>query len=222
MEDNRVLIKAGFESHISDFYKFIKTIGKKYCLEYISGQDDFTKTLPIIDFKYILPLDEFSSYEDYLAKYFKGKDLREFKRKIRNISENHKFEIITNNFSDLEYLFEYNINRFKDHSMFQRPYRKEIFRELVGLKFEPVVNSYIVDGKLEAVSMALIYRDTLESFNTGVSPNAPKNLREYIYILKIDHAIKKGLKKFDSFIRSYGWKEQWCFSKIPQYKFPEV
>jgi len=214
MEDNEVFIKKGYEEYVPEFYK---QVTKKAKLEYIIGEDVFTTSLEIKDYKYVLPLKDLKDYEDYLTVYYQGKELREFRRKIRNI-ESKKLKIIINNFNDIEALFRFNKLQFEDSS-FNEPYREQIFRDLLKPPFQTQLVTYLDNDSIVAVSLGIIYGEVMESFNTGIAEGAPKNLREYIYLNKIDNAIKMRLKYFDSFVGAYGWKDKWHFSKIPQYKF---
>jgi len=216
MEDNQIYIKPGYEKYLPEFYDQIKEKAK---LEYIIGHDEFTKKLKFKDWKYVLPLTGMKSHLDYVEKYFHGETKKKLKKRLKKVPEENKIEVVFNNFADIELLFQYNIEKFKNDSSFVWPGRKEAFRELLKPPFHPYLMTFLVNGQKQAVSLGILHNGVYESFNTGVSADAVYNLSSYIHVKKIDHAIELGAKLFDAFTGDYGWKENWNFDKIPQYSF---
>lgn len=216
MEDNRVFILPGYEEYLPEFYH---SLTEKVRLDFITGEDEFTKQLPFSDYKYILPLHDFTSSDEYIQKYFQGETKKKLIKRLKKVAE-HQIEILSNQWDDIELLFEFNIQKFQDHSMFLRPFRKEIFRDFISAtSFQTRLITFVVDGVKQAVSMSIMYNGIYASMNTGVHPEAVKDLSSYIHVKKIDDALQLNMKVFDAFVRNYGWKENWKFVKIPQYKF---
>jgi CelD/BcsL family acetyltransferase involved in cellulose biosynthesis len=222
MEDNRVFTKPGFEYCIPELYQHLD---RPAHLDFIRGIDAYTQTFPIVDYKYVLPLQQFATIDDYVAYAYEGKAWRDFNRKLRNV-ENSGITVAYDQYEDVDFLFKTNIEHYKDSaipSMFARPYRQDIFRELVTGTYENFkgrLMTFRVNNEIVAVAMALVYKNVYESVNSGIGENAPKNCREYVQLQKIADAKKMGCTLFDAFVRDYGWKEKWKLEKIPQYTYP--
>ena len=216
MEDNRVLVKPGYEYLIPDFFNAPK---QKMVFLDIRGNDPFIQKLEIRDNKFVLDLSKVGSVENYLQNYFGSETRKTFRKCFKKITD-RKLNILINNFEDIELLFEYNIRQFGDKSRFvDRPHRKEIFRDLLNLSFEPVLFTFEVDGVKEGVSLCLKYKKVYESFNTGIRNDSIKHLFAFMIMKNIDYALQNGMLYYDAFGADCNWKEKWGFTKIPQYKF---
>jgi len=214
MNDNRVLIKSGYESCIPAFFKTIKEKAK---VEYLVGNDSFISELPIKGYRFILDLSKFGTIEEYIQNYFGSETRRTLRKSFRKIEERN-VEILLNNFEDIELLFEYNIRHFKQESTFAScAYRKETFRDFLKLPYEPVLLTFIIDGEKEAVSFCLKYNNVYESFNTGTRTEEIKNLFAFMIMKNIELALKSNMSSYDALSGDLGWKEKWGFTKIPQY-----
>lgn len=216
MENNQPFVKNGKEMVIPLLYK---AITKKAQLEYIIGEDNFTKALPPFDYKYILPLSDISSAEDYLEKYFSTPSKKKIRSKIEEI-EVGKVEVVKDTKEDLELLFEWNIAHFKKESTFlSKPHRKNIFRELVNDSSYLNIYTFYLDQKKVLVCLVILYNGIYMALNSGMSPDAPKNLKTYYNFHKIQLALSAGAHTYDAQSSDCGWKEAWHFQKTPQYKF---
>ncbi len=217
MEDNRVMVKNTYENLIPEFYEHIKERVKLQC---IRGNDLFTSSLEIQDYKYVLPVDKHVSLEDYLKNSFQTETQKTFNKKIRRI-EREQIEITVNDFNDIELMFEYNIATFGDASSFiMRPFHKEIFRDLVKMPdFKVYLKTFKIAGIKQGVSLALGLGNYYEYFITGINPVGVKDLATYINLNNIEQGIKEKYHNVDAFVGNYGWKERWHFEKHPQYKF---
>lgn len=224
MEDNRVMVVSGLESVIPVFYEHAKTLGKPLVLEYIRGNDPFTTGLTVQDYKFVLPLQKYTSTDDYITDIFSGETKKKLTKRLMKVEE-LGITVAENNVADIELLFDWNIAAFPDSAFIERPFHKEIFRDLVQThkNFSPRLLTYTVAGKKQAVTMGVIYKKTYASINRGIDLAADKNLREYIQMKKITDALTHGCQYFDAFVGDYGWKERWGCQKIPQYSyyFPE-
>jgi hypothetical protein len=213
--DNRVFLKPGYEKYLPLFYK---NITQRARLKYIDGQDSFTKKLPIIDYQYTLSLDGLLSSQDYIKKYYKGETKKKFIKRVNEV-EAIPHGILINNYEDIELLFQLNIKRFEQESAFLLPHRQESFRSLLQTSLQHVLITYIFNGKKCGVSYAIIYKDRFVSFNGGYDSDAVKNIDAWTRLKRIDYAIEEGLQFYDALSGNCGWKENWHFTKIPQYKF---
>jgi hypothetical protein len=214
-ENNRVFIKPGFEQYQAEFYN---QIDQKAVLQYISGEDNFTKSFTLLEYKYILSLKDLKDGMDYVEKHFEGKKRREILRRYKKMSE-LPVEIVINNFSDIELLLQWNIQHFKEESIFNWDYRKEILRDTMNCSFMKNVLTFLINGEKQGVSLVYMYRGCYVGYNSAMNPAAPADLSTYMKIKKIDQAIALGATVYDALAADCGWKEQWGFSKIPQYKF---
>lgn len=227
MEDNRLLIVPGSEKYIEEFYNYLKTLDKPVYLQYIKNTDPFSAALPLKDYKFILPLVGYSSYEDYIIHKYEGHNetRRTLSKKIRRF-ESEPLKVVKNNLDDIELMFEFNIKMFGNDSSFaSRPFHKEIFRSHLSLpNLKPEILTFFYEEKMIAVSLALIYNGSYGYVNTGIDPDGPlKGFSTYVNIRNIQNAIECGAKSLDSFTGAYGWKDKWFFDASPQYlfKFPE-
>jgi hypothetical protein len=110
MEDNRVFTKPGFEYCIPELYQHLD---RPAHLDFIRGIDAYTQTFPIVDYKYVLPLQQFATIDDYVAYAYEGKAWRDFNRKLRNV-ENSGITVAYDQYEDVDFLFKTNIEHYKD------------------------------------------------------------------------------------------------------------
>lgn len=214
MEDNTVFVQSGYEFAIQDFYKQIQ---EQCTLEYISAEDAYTKTLSLLDYKYILPLAGLHTFEEYLAQYLDGEARGKMRRKLRKL-EHNSIEIRKNEFEHIEKLFFYNENAFGKDSTFHLPFRKESFRDILTLPFSIHLLTFYINGELKAVSLSVLYNGVYEYLNLGADLEF-RELRSYVHMKNIEEALQLGADTLNAFSADCGWKELFHFQKIPQYKF---
>ncbi len=216
MRDNRVFIKPGYANYIQQFYK---TISRPARLINIVGEDQFTKSLDIHKYKYIADISNIKNADDYLNRNFKAKSRKKLQKKVElNKSLNPK--IIENNYSDIDLLIELNRKSFGEKSSFNnKPYRVEIFHDLLKLNFDVYMLSYIINGKKEAVSFSIKYNDVYVYINSGTNKKDIPNFGSYLIYKQIDKAIEVRAKLLDAGMSDLGWKEIWHLNKNPQYIF---
>jgi len=221
MEDNRLFLKPQFEIYRIDFFEHIKTLGEKVILECITGDDAFTNSLPVQDYKYILPVEKYQNHEEYVADVFSSETKKTLLKKMRRV-DRLGVEIIQNRFEDIEKLFELNIAMFGEHSSFSdRPFHKEIFRELITLspELKPYLLSFVVGGTVIGMSISIEYNGGYAYILLGADPNGVKDMATYINLRNIELATTIKAKFVDCFVGAYGWKDRWHFTPIAQYKF---
>jgi len=214
MEDNRLFIKAGFEKNTLDFYRFIKD---DVMIDDLAGEDEFTKSLPLEDYKYVLPLFGLKNFEDHLANSFSSKRRRQF-LKIKSEVEKNEIKINHNNYDDIDLLFELNIKRHGEESYLSEPHKKEIFKDLVNL-FKVELMTAVINGKKEAVAYSILYNGVYNYLSVGANLAGYSSLGAYIGMKNVDYAISSGARVFDAGLGDCGWKHLWHFNKIPQYSY---
>jgi hypothetical protein len=215
MEGNKVYIKPAFNKYIESFYRQIPDSAK---LIAINQDDSFSQSLPVDDYKFKLDISKYQSYWDYIIDKYNPKGQKTYKRKIRKIEE-QKVELLMNNFEDIDLLISLNIKNFGDDSSFININRQKIYKDLLISDFEVFLQTIVINGKKEAVSLCIKYNEVMYYLNAGSNYEAIPNLGNYKIMLDIDTAIKEKCKTFDALMISYNWKERWHFDKIPFTKF---
>jgi len=215
MRDNCVFIKPGYEDCIEQFYNAITLPAE---LAKIVGEDLFTKSFEIYKYKYVANLSNINDVRDYLAKNFKARSRKKLQKKVEVI-EHLDPKIVENNYEDLDLMFELNKKAFGERSSFNKPYRKEAFRDLLKLDFDIHLLTYIINEKKEAVSFSIKYNDVYFYINAGSNKNDMFNLGSYIIYKQIEKAIGIKAKYLDAGMGDLGWKEIWHLEKTPQYMF---
>lgn len=225
METNQVFIKPGYENTARQFYEHIT---EKVHLESLNEQDEFTKQLPLFDYKYILDTTQFSSFEDYITKSFSSKSRSNLKKKIRQIEDGNTMEVQVNQLDDIELMFDFNIKTFDEkfaekggrRSSFLYPFRKEIYRDFLALtKTKPHVLTFSINGKKQAVSLTILYNGWYVFLNTGANIEEIPNMGNYTYYKNIEEAFTLGAQTFDAGVEAYGWKERFHLYRIPQHLY---
>lgn len=215
MEDNKVLVKSGYEGAIPNFYAQIQETAHMIA---INQADQFTQGLPLDDYKFQLDLTNYKTYTDFIEDKFNKKSQDTFRRKIRKIEEN-KIEIIENNDADIETLIEFNLKTFGDDSSFINEKRKSAYRDFLNLSFEKHLISIKVNDVLQSVSLNLKHNGIMYYLNAGSNNEEIPNLGSYTLLTDIQKSIDLGCKTFDALMISYNWKERWHFNMIPYHKF---
>ncbi len=214
MYDARIFIEEGFQKFIPFFYDQIDRPAK---IVDISGEDDFTISLPFSDYKYILNLTEINTVEMYLEKLLVSKYRTNIRRRIK-IIKNENFTIKHNDVNDLSMLVDLNLKSFSDSS-FQKPFRREIFYDLVRGSFGTQLLSFVYNDEIMGVSLSFSFKKTYYYINLGIDKKASPHLWTFITLSNIENAIGLGDKVFDAGVGNFDWKEHWGCEKIPQYKF---
>jgi hypothetical protein len=138
------------------------------------------------------------------------------RRKIKKV-EAENIRVTSGKPSDLERLFEFNIQRFVHDSSFKiRPFHKEIFRDTVQLSYPYYIFCFYRQDQLVGVSLSVLYNKTYEYINFGVLEEIP-NLRTFVTKVNIEVAIQCGAQIFNAYAEDYGWKEHWHMDRVPQY-----
>lgn len=212
-DDNKIMSKIGNQDLA---HELLKQIDNRAYLAPISSDFENFPNASWYANKYFLDISNYKSYEDFLVEKWSSESRKKLLQQIRKIEREHKVEIIHNNIEDLDLLSKFNIERFGDRSSFSHDYRIGIFKELAD-SYEPTMITLVVDGKKSAVSFGLHYKDAYIGMNAGVSSEI-SDLPKMLTLLQIGRAIELGCKIYDAGKGDSGWKENFKFSKIPQFK----
>lgn len=217
MDENKVFVRSGFENYTQQFYQ---AVSEKAFFNNLNGDDDFIKQHPIDHYMYILPLDNIKNHKDYIEKFFKGssKHRSELKRKLKRVLENN-IKVVKNNFNDIEFLFKYKIQRSGADSYFNDQGVRQNFINLLKLKYDFYMFTFIVNEKTIGVSLSILFKQRYMSLERSSDNKLFPNIGTYIHIRNVDEAIRSGAKVFDLSRGGENWKEEWNFEKIPQYSF---
>jgi len=177
--------------------------------------------------KYFLNLENFNNLEDFLA-ILKKKKRYNLKRDHKKISHFNP-QVLYDDPKHLEILFNLNIRRFKDgkdaspdnRSNFEDERWKEVHRKLVtnAGAYQTRLISTVINGRVEAVELALIYNKTYYALNSGANTFQYSGLGVFSNLLLIKDAIDQGCTKIDFLEGSNHWKESWHLSTEWQYMF---
>ncbi|MCK4651370.1 GNAT family N-acetyltransferase, partial [Candidatus Babeliales bacterium] len=198
--------------------QFYDNITKPVKFKSIVGEDQFTKSFDIYKYKYVVELSGINSADGYLNKNFKARSRKKLQKKVEIIKCLNP-KIIENNYNDIDLLIELNKKAFGERSSFNKPYRREVFHDLLKLNFDIHLLSYVINDKKEAVSFSIKYNDVYVYINTGSNKNDMFNLGSYVIYQQIERAIESKAKYLDAGMGDLGWKEIWHLGKSPQYTF---
>lgn len=219
-EENRPFIKTGYENIIPGLYAATPGPAKAYD---ISGDDEFTKALPLEDYKYILPLTDLNSFTDFLNTRLSAKRRRSLAKEISSAEGNKtELEIITGplekRLSALETLFSFNTGNFGEESYLlekdQAPWR-----DLMVLNFDWRIATLKISGVIQGVSLSVLHNNEWHYLVTGVNFKDFPGLGKYLVKVNMEAAIVAKADFFDAGLGDCGWKNLWHFDKISQYNF---
>jgi CelD/BcsL family acetyltransferase involved in cellulose biosynthesis len=218
MDSNRCFIKQGYENLIPDLYR---SISRKAALFDIVGDDDFTKSLVIEDYNYVLPLEGLENFDGHLERSFSSHRRKNFRRDFRIFEDNNPGLscVSDENFEALEALFRLNIKRHgKDESYLSSPALRSGLCDLRE-KFDININSVKINNQRVAVGFGILYKSCFFFLLSGSDNAGFPGSGNYLQKEAFNLAFKLGAKKFDAGLGDCGWKERWHFEKEPQYEW---
>lgn len=219
-EENRPFIKSGYENIIPALYAATPGLAKAYD---ISGDDEYTKALPLEDYKYVLPLEGINNFDDFLLGRLSAKRRRSLIKEIDE-AEGHdiKIEIVEESaqsrLAALETLFSFNTGNFGDESYLLKNDQAP-WRDLMNLDFDWRLIICKIDGAVQAVSLSVLHNNEWHYLITGVNFKDFPGLGKFLVKANIESAIAAKASVFDAGLGDCGWKNLWHFDKISQYNF---
>lgn len=203
------------KSQTTHFMDYIKSLDIPTYLAPLASSYNTLSNIIFYDNKYYLDLQNYKSYEDFLADKWGKSSRKKANQQVRKLYRDHRIEILENNYEDIALLSEFNKKRFGEDSSFSYDYRKDVFIDLLKL-YDVQTLTVVVDGKKEAVSYGIFYKDQYIGMNAGVN-NEIEDLAKMLIFLQIDKAIEHGCKRYDAGKGDSGWKEQFHLEKMPQF-----
>lgn len=217
MEDNRVLVSPGHEEAIPLLFDPIQS--KATVRSILAEGRPFLQQLPLDFPKYSYSLEGCATLMDFLVKTFPS-NRRYSRRKIIKDIEQLNLKIELNRLEDLSLLERFNIETFQDESVFRvDPAMSAIFRDFCDLPYSPLIHSFVIDGKTQAVSLSLIHKKTYLFMLPGSNKDEISNLGNYVILHNLKTAIEKGCSVFDAGRHDCNWKEQWHLDKTEEHRF---
>lgn len=211
MEDNQIYTKKGYENLKKEL---IKQIDKPALLQWMSDDLNGIKGIEIQEYKYEFPLDQISSIDDYLEKYWSAKPRQNLRAQIRKLKEQN-LKVEYNNFSDFNLMADLNKKRFGEESSFLKPHRIEFFKEIIQL-FNMQMISIKLNGEKVSIGISVIYNGIYVGLNSGTDNNI-NGLGKLLILEKMSQALALGATLYDARSENLGWKEAFHFEKRPLY-----
>jgi len=200
-------LKAVSEDDFVTFWDVAQS--EKDCLPFQKGETHFSLNLKKYDFK----LDNY--FKTFNKKH--RKNLRYDMKKIELL----KPQIKINDLKDYPKLVQLNKNRFGEESDFHDPEQEEGILKLINLaKNKNMLNlvSILIDGKVEASEIAVIYNDVYYVLGGGANLKI-KNLGKYLNLAHIKQAIEKKIPIVDFMTSDSGWKRLWKLDEEQLYNY---
>lgn len=216
-EENRVFVKPGYDFVIKELYDSLDKNEKTQFYD-ISGEDAHTKALTLEDYKYVLPLNGYNSFNDFMNSRLSTKRRRSLEKELNSIAMLHPVVVI-NDYSDLDKLFELNVASFVGESYLIKEEERKPWRELLNEPFDWHLTSLRINNETVGVSLAVLYNGYWHYLLTGVNFKAYPGLGKYLNKTNIEMAIAAGANYFDAGLGDCGWKNLWHFDQIPQYEY---
>jgi CelD/BcsL family acetyltransferase involved in cellulose biosynthesis len=217
-EENRVFAKPGYDQAIRQLYNNLPGRAKFYD---ISGEDEFTQSLPLEDYKFVLPLAGLQTFQDFLSTRLSAKRRRSLSKELQGVADRQVEVMVSDQASqaaDLELLFELNHANFADES-YLRIEDREPWRDLLKLPYDWRLIVLKINGVKQAVSFSVLYNNEWHYLITGVNFKAWPGLGKYLVKVNLEAALAAGADLFDAGLGDCGWKSLWHFDRRPQYEF---
>ena len=215
MEYNRVFVKPGFEYLVPELYLKVDNAAR---LEQISKEGGLLNNF-VFDIKtYLLDLRGLNSLAEYLNRDFNSKRRNDFSRAIKKVYQMGVVEILPGEKKDLELLFSFNRKRFHKESSFEEENEENIFRDLLELGDNYSILKIVIDGKIRAVSLAVLYNKRYEYLAVGTDIEFVSNIGTLINLENIRKAIHEGAEFMDFGYDNCNWKEMWHLQIAELYK----
>jgi len=213
-EESRPFIKPGYEKIIPKLYAATKGVVK---CDDITGEDEFTRSLPIEDYIYVLPLKKIKTWEDYLKARLSAKKQRNFRSDCRKVEAANP-KIFYSRQTDIDFLFHLNSVQFND-SYLQLKEDRDGWKDLLSLPFNWEIVSIEIDGQVQAASLSVLYKNNYLYLINGTNKTVLPGLGKYLNRVNLERAIALGANVWDSGLGDCTWKTAWHLDRIPQYYF---
>ncbi len=220
-EENRLFIKPGREDVIPILYEAVDEPAKCYD---ITGDDEFTRNLPLEDYKYILPLQGINSFSDFLNSRLSSKRRRSLAKELEELEKISPESLLVDKGQWPEYLellFRFNTDNFAGESYLIEN-EQAAWRDLLKLSFNWRFIAVKIKSEVQAVSLSVFYKGEWHYLITGVNFKDWPGLGKYLVKVNIEAAILAQAEIFDAGLGDCGWKHLWHFDRIPQHEFRKL
>lgn len=213
-EESRPFIRPGYDQIIPRLYAAIA--GPVQCDD-ISGDDEFTRALPIEDYIYFLPLAGLRTWDDYLSARLSAKKQRNLRHDIRRIEE-LKPRVFYGRPSDVDAVFTINSSQFSDSYLHDKVDR-DSWRDLLSLNFAWEIIGIEINGVTQAASLSVLYNNIYIYLINGANKRDFPGLGKYLNKINLERAMELGAQSWDAGLGDCSWKKAWHLDTIPQYYF---
>jgi hypothetical protein len=201
-EDNRIFYKPGFRTHIADL---LNSINKKVYIDDLNSNYSDDQLFGEGEPKYVVDICGMDSGLEFINRYFFGKSKARINQELRKLAgSNLKCEV--GNDSDMYHIFELNIRRFGDDSIFNDPRDQKAFIDMSRLPLEKYFMRFHIGERLVAATFSILYKGTYYFLAMGVDYKAIENLTMYVAYQNVELATSKGALLFDALLGDNGWK----------------
>ncbi|MBI1862742.1 GNAT family N-acetyltransferase [Candidatus Microgenomates bacterium] len=212
-EDNRILVKKGYESATVQLLKSLDRPATLFLMNECPNGSLYK--CAIDEYKYFADISQCKTIDDYIAMAFRGKSKKNRIREMRILKESADIQIRPSTDGDMDLLVDLNISNLGNASDFADVDGKKLLRDLFNAQCGAVGLSVVVNGNVEGVTIAFFAGSTYTYFNAGVNKMTYANLGKYLIFANIEMAISLGAKTFDAGPEDLGWKEMFGLTKKP-------
>ena len=219
MFSNDIYTAPGYEKIANDILQHIDRPAELSAIELLPGQ--CIDSLCVSEYLYTIDLTQCSSFSEYLGKNLNSKYRSNLKRKIK-LAEADSPQIRENEPDDLETLFDLNIKNFGNVSSFNKPFRQQIFHDLLNSKFNVQLLGFTIDSEVAAASFSIMHNGVYFFLNLGSDREKFSHLGTFVSYQNALRAMSLGAHTFNAGLDDLGWKESWGMIKTPQYTFTKT
>jgi len=209
-----------FVKNKADLGDFLKQCPPKSRLYYLDKKESKYWPLEESDKKYFLNLKK---YEDKIENYWLGFDRKHRKNLRYDLKQFEKlnYSLRYNHLADFEKMVELNRKRFGKESDFEEKEMRMGMKNLMEVaekRGELMMISLLVEGRVEAVEMVVIYKNCYYVLASGHNLEV-KNIGKKMMVEQIKKAMEKRMEKIDFLSSDSGWKKMWHLESVPLFEF---
>jgi len=165
--------------------------------------------------KYVLNLTDFSTEEEFLAKFSSG-FRKNRRREFRNLDELN-ITIVRGDSSDAQTMIEFNMERFGEESSYHNRSWREGFLNMVKLPYDWHIRKFMIGDEVIGIQVANLDGSIYISHNKGSKIRNYIGLGWYMTLKNIMYAKSLGATHIESGTGDMGWKIDWHHTPIAQY-----
>lgn len=210
MEDNGIWMTPGYEDQAREL---LLAFDEPIWLDYLPVSCDWPGTHAADDVGFELDLAKVASVDDFIEHHLSGKLRKQIRASYRRVTES-EVEVVNGSPTDLDKLFDLNVQTFGVESGFYDKYSKDIYRDLLRLSYDRHILKVVHAGATIAVTVSFLFHGVYYFYVVGYDRAAVKDLSAYLNLINIDEAIKTGATKIDFGYHDCGWKDRWGLARV--------